>query len=426
MNGFWLEFWRYFSLFACHSLIAYIMTDCRFSRRANRLIWTLLCVFSTVFTVGITLSGSLERSWLYIGLSASTMFAYMACYVYVSYGAWQKKLFLFSIYATVYYLVQQTAYVFNMILFPNSLWASYALRTLFFCFIIVLMFRYWRQIMDALEANIDGNWGILAFFGLATNGVVYAATLAWVFLLRYEPLPWLAVLLTELGLVVVEYAALVRIVILLGQQQTARAEEAQRKLLENQVAAERTYVEQARAHRHDMQHYMVAIGGYIEQRDWDGAKAYLAEHQALLDNERLTVFCENIVANALLRLYQNRCQAEGVACEIRVAIPEQIALSGLEMATVLGNVLENAWEANSRALTPKLAVRAYNLNKMLLIEVENGVAGEVKFREGLPQTNKAGGGLGLRNVVKVLDKHGGMLQCTQQGDTFCTQIILPI
>lgn len=192
------------------------------------------------------------------------------------------------------------------------------------------------------------------------------------------------------------------------------------------MEAERTYVEQARAHRHDMRHYITALGGYLEQGNLDGARKYLAEHQARLDRERLAVYCENTVANALLRLYQNRCQMEGVPCEIQAVIPEQMALSGLELSTILGNVLENAWEANSRARAPKLTVRAYHNNGMLLIEMENGVSGEVQFFEGMPQTKKKGGGLGLKNVVQVLEKYGGMLQCTQRGDIFCTQIILPI
>lgn len=426
MNAFWLEFGRYFSLYACHSLIFYIMADCRFSKRTNRWIWVLLAVGSTAISIAVTLFNSVYRGWLYVGLSALTMSAYVVCFVYVSRGPWQKKMFLFSIYATVYYVVQQTAYVVSLIWFPDSLWASYTLRTMFFCLVILLMFWCWRRIMNTLEANIGGKWNILAFFGLATNVVVYAATLSWVVLFPYDPVPWLAVLMTELGLLAVEYGALVWIVILLGQQQTARAEEAQRKLLESQLTAERTYVEQARAHRHDIRHYMVAISGYIEQEDLAGARAYLAEHQALLDNEQLLVYCENTVANALLRLYQNRCQAEGVACEIKANIPENIALSGLELSTVLGNILENAWEANSRALVPKLAFRAYNNNGLLLIEVENGVFGEVKFRDGLPQTNKDGGGQGLKNVVQVLEMHGGMLQCAQHGDIFFTQIILPV
>ncbi len=426
MSAFWLEFGRYFSLYVCQSLIFYIMTDCRFSHQVTRWIWALLCVGSTAVSIVATLLDLVYLGWLYIGLSASTMVAYVLFFVYVSRGPWQKNLFLFSIYATIYYVVQQTAYVVSLIWFPDSLWASYTLRTVFFCLVVLLMFWQWRRLINALEANIGGNWNILAFFGFATNVVVYAATLSWVVLFPYDPVPWLAVLLTEFGLVVVEYATLVWIVILQGKQQTARAEEAQRKLLESQLAAERVYVEQARAHRHDIRHYMVAISGYIEQEDLAGARAYLAEHQALLDNEQLMVYCENTVANALLRLYQNRCQTEGVACEIKANIPEKMALSGLELATVLGNVLENAWEANSRALVPKLVFRAYNNNGLLLIEVENGVLGEIKFREGLPQTNKVGGGLGLKNVMQVLEMHGGMLQCTQHGDIFFTQIILPI
>lgn len=426
MSVFWLEFGRYFSLFACQSMIFYIMTDCRFPRRVNRWAWALLCGVSTFLSIGVTLLGWDNIGWMYIGLSTATMIAYIACYVYLSRGPWQKKLFFFSIYATIYYLVQQMTYAASLILFPSSPWASLALRTAFFCLVVLLMRWRWRQVMDVLEANIAGDWGIFASFGLAVNVPVYAAMVSWVVLLQDNPVPWLAVLATEMTLVVVEYAALMRIVILMGQQQNARAEEARRKLLENQMEAERTYVEQARAHRHDMRHYITALGGYLEQGNLDGARKYLAEHQARLDRERLAVYCENTVANALLRLYQNRCQMEGVPCEIQAVIPEQMALSGLELSTILGNVLENAWEANSRARAPKLTVRAYHNNGMLLIEMENGVSGEVQFFEGMPQTKKKGGGLGLKNVVQVLEKYGGMLQCTQRGDIFCTQIILPI
>lgn len=426
MNGFYFELGRYFSLYVGHSLMFYIMTDCRFSRWVNRWVWALLCLGSTFVSVLLTYLGLFEVSWIYSGLSVITMTSYIVCYVCLSRGPWLKKLCLFSIYVTIFYLMQQTAYIMGLIFSPANPWASVILRTAFFALLFLLMCWRWRQVVDALEANIGGSWGVLASYGLATATVVYAVTLVCIVKYPYEPVYCLIVMLTELALVVVEYAALVRIVIMLGQQQTARAEEAQRKLLESQLAAERAYVEQARAHRHDMRHYMAAIGGYIEQGDLAGARACLAEHQALLDNERLPVFCENTVANALLRLYQSRCQSEGVACEIRTAIPEQMALGGLELATVLGNVLENACEANSRALLPWLMVKAYNNNGLLLIEVGNGVSGEVKFREGLPQTNKPGGGLGLKNVVQVLDRHGGMLQCSQRGDCFFTQIIVPL
>lgn len=426
MNGFWLEFGRYLSLFAFQSVIFYIMTDCRFPRRVNRWAWTLLCVVSTFLSIVVTLLWMDDVGWMYIGISTATMIAYIACYAYLSRGPWQKKLFFFTIYATIYYLVQQMTYAASLILFPSSLWASLTLRTAFFCLVALLMKWRWRQIMDTLEANIAGDWGIFVSFGLAISVPVYAAMVAWVVLLQDNPVPWLAVLTTEMTLVVVEYAALMRIVVLMGQRQNVRVEEARRKILENQLETERVYVEQAQAHRHDMRHYMSAIGGYIEKGDLDGAKAYLTEHQALLDRERLVVYCENTVANALLRLYQNRCQTEGIPCEIQVTIPEQMTLNGLELATVLGNVLENAWEANSRARVPKLTVRTcHNNNGMLLIEIENGVMGEVKFRDGLPQTNKAGGGLGMRNVVRVLDKHGGMLRCSQRGDRFYTQIVCP-
>ena len=79
MNGFYFELGRYFSLYVGHSLMFYIMTDCRFSRWVNRWVWALLCLGSTFVSVLLTYLGLFEVSWIYSGLSVITMTSYIVC-----------------------------------------------------------------------------------------------------------------------------------------------------------------------------------------------------------------------------------------------------------------------------------------------------------------------------------------------------------
>ncbi len=139
----------------------------------------------------------------------------------------------------------------------------------------------------------------------------------------------------------------------------------------------------------------------------------------------LEVFCENTVANALLRHTARRC-GDTVPFTCRAVIPAELSLTGPELATVLGNVLENAWEASRRSEAPWISVTARIHIRMLLVEVKNAVSGATQFEDDLPVSTKPGGGLGLKSASRVLEKHGGILQCHRTGDTFFTQVAIPL
>ena len=55
------------------------------------------------------------------------------------------------------------------------------------------------------------------------------------------------------------------------------------------------------------------------------------------------------MANALLRLTAWRCREGDIPCQIQAVIPEELPLTGPELTAVLGNILENAWEAAGAA-----------------------------------------------------------------------------
>ncbi len=113
---------------------------------------------------------------------------------------------------------------------------------------------------------------------------------------------------------------------------------------------------------------------------------------------------------------------------VEADVPEKLPLTAPEIGELFSNLLENACEAcikmeggGSIALTVKVD------NDRLRLELRNSVSVQTVFdRAGLPRTTKAGGGTGTRSAATIVQRYGGMLRFSQEGNVFVTQMILPL
>lgn len=426
MSQLFAELFRYASLHIFHAVALCLMTDCRYSRRTCRLVWTaegavnalLLLALYLLPTPGFSNGPLLAFSFL-------SMLSYGVLYMWLSKRPWQRTLFLFATYATVFLFSIGISFSFFRLFFPDRDILFGVLRTVFLSAYILLLLRVLRPAFLRATEDVTEGWGTMAAMAVFTC-MVTCLSIAGIVLLGPAPLHWLIVQVLMLALVAAEYAAILSMMGLLSRQQAARAAEAQRKLLESQLAAEREFVAQTRAYRHDMRHHAALLADYLGRGDAAGAKEYLSQYMTVLEAGTLESYCENPVADALLRLTARRCRESGVPFTIRTVIPEALSLSGPELAAVLGNVLENAWEAAGACQAPRLSVTAQVKGGSLLVEVENTVDHPSRFEDDLPLTTKPGGGQGLKTVRRTLEKHGGMLRCSRQDSVFDTQMTIPL
>ncbi len=426
MSQIFAELFRYISLDVFHAVALCLMTDCRYSRKTCRLVWTAEGAVNALLVLVLYLLPPLGiEGGPFLIFSLLSMLSYGMVYMWLSRRPWQKTLFLFATYAAIFLFSIGISFSLFRLFFPDKDILFTVLRTAFLVAYILLLLWFLRPAFRRATVDVAEGWGTMAAMAVSTL-VVICLTIAGMILLDPAPLRWLVVQVLMLALVTAEYMAILRMMDLLSRQQAARAAEAQRKLLESQLAAEREFVAQARAYRHDTRHHVALLSDYLERGNTAGAKEYLAQYMTGLDGDALESYCESPVADALLRLTARRCREGGIAYTIQTVIPERLSLSGPELAAVLGNVLENAWEAARVCQAPRLNVTAQVKGGSLLVEVENTVDHPSRFEDDLPLTTKPGGGQGLKAVRRTLEKHGGMLYCSRQGDHFDTQMVIPL
>ncbi len=111
-------------------------------------------------------------------------------------------------------------------------------------------------------------------------------------------------------------------------------------------------------------------------------------------------------------------------------IPTHLPFDSADLCIILGNVLDNALEANIRVKIQNAFIKLYmrmDINNLLII-VENSFDGHIsKSKEGRLQTLKAdrlNHGLGLESVKKSVNKYHGYINTSYREYLFITEILL--
>lgn len=175
--------------------------------------------------------------------------------------------------------------------------------------------------------------------------------------------------------------------------------------------------------RHDMRHYSMMIDSLLNQKEYEEIRNITGHIHEVVDENKITRYCENLVLNTVLVTMAERAQSLQIAIHSDILIPRQIPVNEYEFAMVLANLLENAihsvenLEIQKRSIHVKLHCSADHL----LIDLENQCMQEVSFDSttGLPKSRKGKGhGLGMQSIQAFCDKLNGTITCYCENNRF--------
>ena len=343
----------------------------------------------------------------------------------LSSGSVFRSLFLFLVYATEFMFSVFISTIISAMLFSGNIYATITIRTLISLIVTVLIACcFKRRFLEAAE-GMDKGWGLLVVFALIACLSFSAIALAANMIKTESIMLFLFSISFMIFIAVV--AILARIIRLMNSRRTVGEMKVQQRILESELASEKAFVENAIKSREDIRHHNSLLLEYLELGDLDGIKEYLQEFDTELDSQAIQSFCDNTAINALMRAASRKCLADGIAFSASLDIPENLPLSGPELVTVFGNILDNAYESciGDEIDKPFMSFTARSRDGAVFAELQNSIAGNVRWENGLP-VRKTGGGTGMKSVESVLARYSGMLECKVESGVFYTRIILPL
>ena len=290
MENFFALLFRFsFGLF-CHILLLSLITNCRFGQRVCFAAWFGMFVLGTVLAAPL-IWWEKNVNVILVVEALITLILYGGMYVFLAAGTPMRSLFAFSVYGTYFMFLLTFASCFSQIFFGGSHYGTAGIRTVFMAlYWIVLRFGPFRDRFHETE-SLDMGWRSPAIFSCISCTTVYISALSFSV---WQADVWIRLAVSGILMILISSAYLVaaRVISLMGREQAARETEIQRKLLESRLTAEREFVAQAKAYRHDIRHHIALLDDYITRQEYARAKDYLLQYQAQLDSAALDSYCD--------------------------------------------------------------------------------------------------------------------------------------
>jgi len=170
-----------------------------------------------------------------------------------------------------------------------------------------------------------------------------------------------------------------------------------------------------------MRHSLNILLSLIENNSNEEAVKYIRELRSDLQSSKQIEYCRNRIINAVLLVYISRAEDHGIEIEADLDIPENINYSSNDIAILIANALENAYNASIKQPegARKITMQAKHSDNKLAIKINNKFEGEVHFNEsGLPETIEDGHGIGTLSMLSIIDSIDGHLSCSHNDGWF--------
>lgn len=205
------------------------------------------------------------------------------------------------------------------------------------------------------------------------------------------------------------------------------------QLLEVQASQYRTLQEHMRQTsrlRHDFRHSVRLLISLAEKDDMNSIRTHLAGFEAILAENTPLNYCANAALNALFGYYHEMAVSSGINTDWRIELPEPLPVAELDMASLFGNLIENAIDGCRTAPESRryfcLTTEICHGNSLYIVST-NSFDGKVrKGKDGYLSTKHSGKGIGLTAITAAAEKYGGSVQVSNSDTEFFVDVMLKI
>ncbi len=206
-----------------------------------------------------------------------------------------------------------------------------------------------------------------------------------------------------------------------------RIEQFQSDLINKQTAEIQNMYRQMQEWRHDYRNHIQNMKNRLGG-DQGELEQYLDELADDLTQADTSIRTGNVMADAVLNSKLSVAEQKGIQLNLKAHIPQGIAMSDVELCSILGNLLDNAMEACEKLPYDARFLRVYidKFKGQFYLSVQNA-SPPVRRDKGTFHTTKAGThGFGLFRIDRIAKKYGGYVNRQYEEGVFATELMIPL
>ena len=209
--------------------------------------------------------------------------------------------------------------------------------------------------------------------------------------------------------------------------------EFQKKINQSELAyfeKQKEYYNRMRKNKHDMNMYLTAIEGYINNNEGEKAIKIIEEvNERLVDKQRI-IECGNTVVGILLTDCMLEAEKNNIIFSVDGYIFGKLEIDEFDLIKIMGNALKNALEECTRVKENRsIEIVIHCDENSVMIDIANStnkMDGIYELDFETEKKNKEEHGWGLKNIADSIGRYDNMdyyMEC--KNNVFHTAIILP-
>ena len=205
------------------------------------------------------------------------------------------------------------------------------------------------------------------------------------------------------------------------------------KLQEEELDQYATEVEtvyrQLRGIKHDYRNHLQGMSAFVETDQLDELQLYIQQLNNELNQVDSIIRTGNTMIDALVNTKLTVAQEQGVALYATAFAPTKLSIENIDLAIILGNLLNNAVEATTKdkKTSTEQFIRLYiaPMQDNLYISVTNTMRKNPQPQFlSLKAPNRQG--YGIQRIDQAVKKYQGLVNRQWEDGVFATEITIPL
>jgi len=181
--------------------------------------------------------------------------------------------------------------------------------------------------------------------------------------------------------------------------------------------------------RHDYRNHLQVMNTLMNDRRTDELDAYIKQLNNELNQVDTIIQTGNTMIDAIVNTKLTSAKNRGIELFATAIAPKKLSLEHVDLAIILGNLLNNAIEATSKESSRQedRFIRLYiaPMKNTLYISVTNTMVENPKPSfMSLKRVNKRG--YGLARINQAVEKYEGIVNRKWEDGVFATEVTLPL
>lgn len=181
---------------------------------------------------------------------------------------------------------------------------------------------------------------------------------------------------------------------------------------------------------HEYKNQISIIKSLLDKKEYSKLEEYVKKIYGSLNHVPDAINTNNVIVNAILNTKYQEAEEKGIVFVFRVNNLSELKIKDEDVVTILSNLLSNAIEACEPCEDKRIIkFKFVKEDGMIIIAVKNTFKYDVIYENGEIKSTKATSenehGVGIRNVLKIIEKYGGVYVIEDKDKEFFFSIIIP-